>query len=169
MSISTPAIAPPKARHSAAAREGHLALKFAGASIAGFATDAALLHVLAAYDAELAWARVFSLLCAMQVTFALNRALVFRALDHDHLLHQWSRYMAAHGVGNLCNYWIFVTLVSTHWPIVANPLVALTASASIAWGINYIGARFIVFRRWRRKLNVAGRVLDQAGRPGGAK
>ena len=131
--------------HATAIREGELAAKFAGVSLIGFATDAILLHIGIASGIEPAWARVISLTCAMQVTFLINGLGVFRTLDRRHWLAQWGRYMLSNGFGNFCNYWIFVTLVSTHWRIIADPMVALCAGAFTAWMINYCGARFFVF------------------------
>jgi putative flippase GtrA len=58
--------------------------------------------------------------------------------------------MATNGVGNFCNYWVFVVLVSTHWRIVSGPLFALAAGSFTAWIMNYACARFWIFRRARR-------------------
>jgi putative flippase GtrA len=96
---------------------------------------------------EAAWARLISLACAMNVTFVLNGIHVFRQLDGRHLPRQWASYMATNAFGNFCNYWIFLTLVSTHWPVVSNHLVALCVGAFTAWVTNFLCTRFLVFRR----------------------
>ena len=54
--------------------------------------------------------------------------------------------MGANGCGNFCNYWVFVTLMSTHWRIVSAPLFALCAGSFTAWMMNYACARFWIFR-----------------------
>jgi putative flippase GtrA len=150
------------------ARERGLAIRFAGVSLVGFATDAAILHLGVAGGMEPAWARVISLICAMQVTFVINGLLVFKTLDRRRWPHQWLRYMLAGGFGNLCNYWIFVTMVSTHWPVVADPLFALGAGSFTAWIINFLGARFFVFRKSGKILSVLLRPeSDALGPPGG--
>jgi putative flippase GtrA len=128
-------------------KEGALGLKHVAVSLSGFAVDAVLLQLLMAAGLEPAWSRVVSLALAMQVTFALNGVLVFKTLPGSGALRQWARYMAANGLGNLCNYWVFVTLVSTHWPLIAAPMAALCVGAFAAWAINYLSARFLVFRR----------------------
>ncbi|MBV9997121.1 MAG: GtrA family protein [Caulobacteraceae bacterium] len=131
--------------------EARLALKHIAVSLAGFAVDAMLLWLGLAAGLEPAWARVGSLLVAMQVTFVLNGRHVFKGLDHGRLPAQWLAYMTANGFGNACNYWIFVTLVSLHWPVVSAPFPALSAAASCAWLINYLTARGLVFGPgWRR-------------------
>jgi putative flippase GtrA len=126
-----------------------LPVKFGLVSLLGFATDATVLHLLIEAGAIPAVARVVSLLCAMQVTFLVNGLLVFRRLDRARPWRQWAAYMLAHGFGNSCNYWIFVTLVSLHRPPVSRPLAALAVASLLAWTINYLAARYVVFRRAR--------------------
>lgn len=126
-------------------REGGMAAKFAGVGLIGFATDFVILRIAMGLGLEPAWARVISLFCAMQVTFTINGLHVFHCLERKRFVSQWVRYMATNGFGNLCNYLIFVTMVSTHWRIISAPAVALCAGSSCAWGINYLGARFVAF------------------------
>ena len=128
-------------------REGPLALKFALVSGLGFATDAAVLHLLMAAGVVPQWARIASLFCAMQVTFLVNGLFVFRCLDRARPWRQWATYMVAHGFGNFCNYWIFLTLISLHKPLLSAPLFALAIGSVLAWAINYAAARFVVFRK----------------------
>ena len=132
-------------KSSLALPEWEFAAKFLAASVAGFATDAGLLHIVLAAGATPAWARVVSLACAMQVAFAANIMLMIKQVDRTRLSKLWARYMAAQGLGNLCNYWVFVALASTQWPFLSNHLIALTAGAVIGWMVNYAGARFVVF------------------------
>jgi len=147
---------PRSARLATAIREGSLALKLAGVGLIGFAVDASLLHMIVGFGVSPAWARVVSLSTAMQVTFVINGLRVFRCLDRATLLRQWASYMAASGLGNFCNYWIFVTMVSTHWWIVSDHVVALAVGSFMAWLINYVGARFVVFGPPRPGRQMAG-------------
>jgi putative flippase GtrA len=130
-----------------------LALRYSAVSLIGYAVDVTLLHLGLKAGLEADWARVISLVCAMHVTFLINGLVIFRRLRREHLARQWLSYMATNGFGNFCNYWIFLTLVSTHWPLVAVPTVALTAGSIAAWIINYSSTRFFVFagrRGWIR-------------------
>jgi putative flippase GtrA len=138
------------AAQSGVIRESVLGLKYAGASLVGFATDVILLHLVMAIGLEPAWARVISLLAAMQVTFVINGLHVFRRLRLRRLPVQWVRYMLSNGLGNLANYWIFVTLVSLHWRWISLPLTAMSIGALLAWVVNYASTRFWVFARARR-------------------
>ena len=126
-------------------REARLALTFGGVGLVGFAVDATLLHLGLAAGFPAWAARLVSLFCAMQATFVINGLHVFRSLDRTRLIPQWIGYMMANGLGNFCNYWIFLTLVSTHWPIASNHYVALAAGSFSAWMINFTGTRLFVF------------------------
>jgi len=125
--------------------EARTALRFAGVGLIGFAIDAALLRLGMGLGLHAALARAVSLFCAMQVTFAINGLLVFRCLTIRKLAGQWTGYMIANGFGNLCNYWIFLTLVSSHRPVIANPFVALVVGSIAAYAINYAATRLLVF------------------------
>jgi putative flippase GtrA len=131
----------------AAFREAGLAAKFAGVGWIGLAIDAALLQLGLHFGMEAAWARVISLICAMQATFLVNGLYVFKTLDRRRLARQWLGYMTSNGFGNFCNYWIFVTLVSLHWRLISAPMFALCVGAVCAWAINFTGARLLVFRK----------------------
>ena len=134
------------ARFRAALEACPLLVKFTLVSGLGFVTDATLLHVMIEAGLTPAAARIVSLLCAMQVTFLINGLLVFRCLDRARPWRQWATYLLAHGLGNFCNYWIFVTLVSLHRSPLAKPLAALAVSSVLAWALNYLAARYLVFR-----------------------
>ena len=129
--------------------EARMALRFAGVGLLGFALDALLLRVGLAIGLTAAAARLVSLFCAMQLTFTINGTLVFHCLTVRKLAGQWTGYMAANGFGNLCNYWIFLTLVSSHWPVIASPYVALVVGSIAAYLINYAGTRLLVFGKGR--------------------
>lgn len=147
------------------AHEARLAIKFAAVGMVGFAVDAILLKAGLALHLGAAWARLISLTLAMQATFAVNRTHVFRCYGRVGLLRQWCAYMATNGVGNFCNYWIFVTLSSLHWRVVSEPFVALAISAAAAFLINFAGARLVVFGRERFVHRRPAGVLPNATMP----
>jgi putative flippase GtrA len=143
-----------------ALREGRLAVRYTAVSLIGFAIDATLLQLGLWAGLDPAWARVISLVCAMQATFAINSRHVFAEQKADQsLARRWLAYMATNGFGNLCNYWIFVTLVSLHARIVSIPAMALCAASACAWAINYASCRFLVFGRALRLAAVSVRSL----------
>ena len=120
----------------------------------GFVTDASILHLGLALHIEPAFARAISLISAMQVTFLINGLLVFRCLERSRWPVQWAGYMVTNGFGNLCNYFVFVTLVSLHDRIWSNHWLGLVAGGLTAWAINYTSARLLVFYT-RRALEPA--------------
>ena len=126
-------------------RRRRLLAKFTLVALIGFGVSALILH-LAMEDGLRPWAaRLIALLVAMHVTFLINGRFVFRALTRQRFLAQWGAYVANSAVGNFCNYWVFVTLESTHRPVVGNPYLDLLAGSATAWAINYTGARLLVF------------------------
>ena len=133
-------------------REFRLALHFGGVGMIGFCVDAGLLRLGLALGLAAWAARIVSLFMAMQATFTINGLFVFRSLERGKILRQWSGYMLANGLGNFCNYWIFLTLVSTHWPAVSNRYFALAIGSLSAWAINFAGTRLFVFRPLRLPL-----------------
>jgi putative flippase GtrA len=126
-------------------RRRRLLIKFTGVALFGFAVSALILHF--ALEAGLRpWTgRLIALLVAMHVTFLINGRFVFHAITRQRFLAQWAAYVVNSAVGNTCNYWLFVTLESTHRPILGNPYVALLAGSVAAWAINFTGARLVVF------------------------
>ena len=128
-----------------APRRRRLLAKFTGVALIGFAVSALILHL--GLEAGLRpWAaRLIALLCAMHVTFLINGRFVFRALTRRRFLAQWAAYVTNSAFGNFYNYWVFVTLESTHREVIGNPYVALLAGSIVAWAINFTGARFVVF------------------------
>jgi putative flippase GtrA len=143
--------------------EAGMAVKFAAVGLLGLLTDVILLRLGMTVGMSAAIARAISLLCAMQVTFTINSTAVFRCLTLEKLARQWAAYMTTNGLGNFCNYWIFVSLVSLHRPFVSNPYVALPVGAATAYVINYAGARLLVFGSGRAGFILARRRRALAG------
>ena len=142
-----------------------LLAKFTGAALVGFAFSAVALH-LGLQAGLRGWAaRLIALLLAMHVTFLINGRFTFNALTRARFLPLWGAYVANSAFGNACNYLVFLTLRSTHRPFVSNPDVAFVAGAMTAWGINYLGARYVVFGAAGRRLaaRVKEVVLSRSG------
>ncbi len=148
-----------------APRRRRLLAKFTGVALFGFVVSALVLHLMLEAGLRPWSARLIALVCAMNVTFLINRRFVFGAGARRRVFAQWAAYVANSAFGNLCNYWVFVTLESTHRPVIGNPYVALLAGSITAWAINFTGARFVVFggaasglmRRWKRLVSPRSR------------
>lgn len=133
-------------------RRRRLLVKFSGVALIGFAVSALVLKLGLEWGLRPWSARLIALVCAMNVTFLINGRFVFKALTRRSFMAQWLAYCTNSAFGNFCNYWIFVTLESTHRPVIGDPYVALFAGSLAAWAINFTGARFLVFggaaRKW---------------------
>lgn len=133
-------------RHRTAAhQEGRLALGYTTAAWIGLATDGAALTLLEHMGLEPAWARVVSLAAAMQVTFWINGLWVFRCISRRNWPTLWTGYMVSSALGNFCNYWAFVTLVSLHSSLWSNRWLDLALGGMLAWTVNYGFARLLIF------------------------
>jgi putative flippase GtrA len=134
---------------AAQCRRHSLKGKYLLVSACGFGTDLAVLKLGILLGLEPAWARVLSLICAMQLTFGLNGFLVFRGFEHGRISHQWVRYMATNAFGNLCNLLVFTTLLSLHQRVLSNHLLAVSVGGVVACCGNYAGTRWLVFKQSR--------------------
>ncbi|MDP8916840.1 MAG: GtrA family protein [Pseudomonadota bacterium] len=123
-----------------------LFLKFGLVGAAGFVVDALALQTGLALGQPAALARVVSILIAMQATFALNNAFVFRRHRRRPLSRRWLGFMAANAFGALCSYALFVGLIATGLPWISAPLPALAIASAAAWAVNYAGSRMLAFR-----------------------
>ncbi|HEY1878921.1 MAG TPA: GtrA family protein [Caulobacteraceae bacterium] len=142
--MEDPEIPPPRKRR-------RLLVKFSGVALIGFVISALVLKLGLEWGLRPWSARLIALACAMNVTFLINGRFVFKVLTRQRFMAQWLAYVANSAFGNLCNYWIFVSLESTHRPIIGDPYVALFAGSIAAWAINFTGARFLVFGGMAKK------------------
>ena len=129
------------------AREASLALKFAVACMIGFLADALAFRGGLAIGLTSPAARIIALALALQVSFALTRWLVFRTGGREPIVAEWGRYMFANGFGGLCNFLLFIGLLTLKWPVVSRPWPALVIASSAAYVINYAGTRLYVYGR----------------------
>lgn len=149
--MDDPAVPPPRLRR--------LLARFTGASLVGFVFSFTAMQL--GLEAGLrGWAaRLIALIIAMHVTFFLNGRFTFNALTRERFLPLWAAYVANSAVGNSCNYLVFLTLRSTHQPVLGNADVAFLAGAMTAWALNFLGARFVVFGDAGRRLAARLKVL----------
>jgi putative flippase GtrA len=122
-----------------------LTLKYCAVSFCGLAVNITLLRLLTAGGLQPAYAQALSLLAAVQTTFWLNATIVFHSIQMRRWFRHWLGYMGASGLGLVCNYLIFTSLLSLHRPIFSNQTVAVCAGSFAAWAVNYTVARLVVF------------------------
>jgi putative flippase GtrA len=122
-----------------------LTLKYCAVSFFGLAVNIALLRLLTGAGLRPAFAQALSLLSAVQATFWLNAMIVFRNMDRRRWYRHWLAYMGASGLGLICNFLTFTTLLSLHRPVVSTQIFAVCAGGFAAWVVNYTAARLVVF------------------------
>lgn len=123
-------------------------LHFSIAGGLGFLIDAGLTQVLvqfAGMDPFLARAVAVSL--TIVFTFAYNRAITFAGHGVDGRWRQFARYLAGNSAGLIVNYAIYAACLAL-WPwLRVWPAIAVAAGAMAGMSVNFIAARYLVFKR----------------------
>lgn len=120
---------------------------FLGVGTIGFAVDAllfALTHVHLEWP--IPWARGFSALCAITITWALNRHTTFADRQSKDRAAEYWRYLVSQALGLLVNLGTFGLLVAFVAPLESRPFLALAAGAGLAVLANFLTARKFVFK-----------------------
>lgn len=134
--------------------ETELAQQFSRFFLVGFlafSSDALILQGLVSLaDWSPYWARVPSASVAVVVSWILNRAYTFE-LPKDHL--RWSSalaHIAAVGIGLLFNLSVYWALISSYPVLEAYPIIALTAGSAVGLLVNFLLAKYWVFKPGER-------------------
>ena len=118
--------------------------RFCGVGAIGFLIDAGLLvWFTQSLGLNPYLARVFSILLALTMTWAMHRNWTFRSGNSDRIT-EWSRFGAVNGAGGALNYSVYSAILLA-LPGTA-PLLALAAGSAIALFANFLGARLWAFR-----------------------
>jgi putative flippase GtrA len=128
--------------------EGKTALKFGAVGCVGFLVDITVLRLCLHFGLSPFVGRAISLMTAMQATFLINGLVVFRCLDAS-WPRKWLAYVGSNGFGNLCNYLVFSALVLSRWPLLSHHGTALVIGSLMAYTLNFLFVRLLVFGRPR--------------------
>jgi len=124
--------------------------RFCGVGALGFLIDAGLLLWFIGYLALNPFlARVFSIVLALTMTWAMHRRWTFASANPDRF-GEWSRFAAVNGGGGALNYVVYSAIL-LDVPGTA-PLVALAAGSAIALLANFLGSRLWAFRNQKATL-----------------
>lgn len=113
----------------------------------GFLVDSGILHVAMNLGTGFYWGRMISFLTAATFTWLLNRNVTFVGTKGTgQATVQWVRYIGAMLVGGSLNYavsaWIYRDFhVAWQWPVLA---VAAGSLAGLL--LNFVSAKFFVFK-----------------------
>ena len=120
---------------------------FGLAGIAGFAVDAGVLLLLKPWLGLYA-GRLCSFLLAVLTTWLLNRAFAFKGRHSGlRLRAEFTRYLLLMIVGGLFNLGLYAALISVSALCQTTPVLAVAAGSLAGMVVNYLTARYGVFRR----------------------
>ena len=116
----------------------------------GFIVDTGMLYLLIyAIDVNLYLGRIFSYLCAVTVTWLLNRAYTFKTDEQPvlrtRLLKQWSKFAACNALGAVINYTIYALLITFISVFYNNPIFAIAIGTLFSVNINFFLSKKYVF------------------------
>jgi putative flippase GtrA len=118
---------------------------FIAAGLAALAVDALILWLATDWLQISPYvARLFSISCAMVVSWQINRRLTF-AVTAPATLHEFGRFAAVSWIAQAVNYAAFAGILVARpgtWPV-----FALISASLIAMFVSYAGFRFGVFRK----------------------
>lgn len=117
------------------------------AGTVGFLVDAGVLYLALAAGLGYFAGRAVSFLCAVWITWQLNRCFAFRRSRRESAWREWWRYLAAMSAGGLVNYGAYSATVLhfERMPLLA--LVAVAAGSIAGMIVNFASAKLWVFRR----------------------
>jgi putative flippase GtrA len=142
MEESASSTAPSKPRD-----EARRFVSFALIGAAVFVVDAVLLQVGVGLGLAKPAARVVSLFLAMNLSFALNRAVTFASFRGTPLPRQWAMFMAANSLGAGINYLVFLALGTGQGWFAGAPVLAVAAGSIAGLGFNFTASRLTAFRK----------------------
>lgn len=121
--------------------------QFAVAGVLGFLVDAGVLY--AALWAGMGYfvGRIASFLCAVFATWQVNRNFTFAAGRSPSLIAEFLQYLAAMALGGLINYAVYSAVILLAPKEALTPLLAVAAGSAAAMSVNFLTAKFWVFKR----------------------
>lgn len=113
----------------------------------GFLVDSGILYLLKG-ELGLYGARVFSFLAAAFATWVVNRNLAFQACRSGvSLRKEFSAYLVLMASGGLVNYALYAWLVTSSEAVAEHPVLGVAVGSLGGMIINYLAARFLLFKR----------------------
>jgi putative flippase GtrA len=129
-------------------------LRFALVGTGGFfVNEAALWLALRALHLNAYSGGVLSFLCAVTFTWWGNRTLTFReqaARAPYSVLMEWTKFVAANGLGFLVNYAVYAGLIAFATRPLGNPFAALAFGTLAGLAFNFFLSSRMVFRKAQR-------------------
>ena len=126
-------------------------LRFAASGVLGFGVDTGLLYALMALSVPFPVGRALSFLGAATFTWWFNRRHTFHTTHHKEATWaEWLHYLAAMAIGGTVNYGVSLWSYQGFGTVREHPVLALALGTGAGMVINFLTARFVVFRLSKR-------------------
>lgn len=120
---------------------------FGVAGVIGFAVDAGVLYVTLACGAGPFLGRIISFLCAVWVTWQINRRHTFPDRADRGVLKEFGRYLLSSLGGASVNYAAYSVVILTAPESRLRPLIAVACGSFFGMFVNFLGAKLWAFKR----------------------
>lgn len=121
-------------------------LLFGTVGTVGFLVDSAVLYAVMSF-AGLYLGRALSFLCAVAVTWVLNRCCTFSDRQSSFTAgRELLAYLSLMLFGGLVNYSVYAWLLDASDFVRLEPVVGVAAGSLAGMGVNLLSARFLLFR-----------------------
>ncbi|MDY7548581.1 GtrA family protein [Glaciimonas sp. CA11.2] len=121
-------------------------IRFAMVGALGFGVDVGILYLTLHIGFGYFFGRVISFLCAVWVTWMVNRRFTFSTRPNSGVLNEAIRYLAAMSLGGLINYAAYSLVIVQGQNIPFLPFFAVAVGSLAGMVINYFSARLWVFK-----------------------
>jgi putative flippase GtrA len=126
-------------------------LRFGVVGTAGFVIDTAVVYAAHfGFGLDLYSAGVLAYLAAATTTWFLNRRFTFPEARGQDAGTQWLRFVVTQLAGFALNRGTYAALIATLPAARAEPVIAVAAGSLAGMTINFLAARFLVFRAGAR-------------------
>lgn len=122
-------------------------VRFAIAGVVGFVVDAGVLYLALWMGLGYFAGRAVSFLCAVVTTWLINRTYTFHGHRERSIVAEFGHYLVAMALGGIVNYAVYSAVVVSAPKGALTPLLAVAAGVAAGMSINFVSARFWVFRR----------------------
>ncbi|WP_426110379.1 GtrA family protein [Massilia sp. PWRC2] len=122
-------------------------LRFVLAGVLGLAVDVGVLYGALALGLDWFSGRAISFICAVWTTWQFNRRYTFAPSKKLSVWQEWWRYLSAMLLGGAVNYVIYSVVVIALPDIPLLPFISVAAGSLSAMAVNFISAKYLVFRR----------------------
>lgn len=126
-------------------------LRFGLVGTLGFAVDTAVVYAAHfGLGLDLYSAGALAYLTAASTNWLLNRRFTFPEARGQHAGAQWLRFVVTQLAGFALNRGTYAALIATVAAARAEPVLAVAAGSLAGMAVNFLAARFLVFREGAR-------------------